>query len=90
MIFGLVPRPGDDAKAEEPAWRPLPLIADGKLAEGGCHLGWGRMMESAEREAGPWFAVHQGYEVQMQNHDPGDVVWPKELSVHPLPESGAR
>ncbi len=235
-----------------PAWRPLPLIAAGKVAEGWCHVGWGafaveegalrtecdpkglgllvyqkeklgncqirvvfkckdaksnagvfvrmadgildqvgqpgaafdrdargkisqasakKMMESAEREEGTWFAVHRGYEVQimeandpfhrtgaiyslapssavakkppgewktmvitlkgnrifvdlegqrvtsfnpespnvprerkwfepkrepkrpevgylgLQNHDPGDVVWFKEVSVRPLPEA---
>lgn len=132
------------------------------------------MMESSEREEGPWFAVHRGYEVQimdaadgfhrtgaiyslapsssvperpagewrtmvitlagrridvevdgtrvttfdpdspgvpprkewyepkrepvrpevghigLQNHDPGDVVWFREVSVRPLPVQGAR
>ena len=239
----------------EPVWRPLPLIVDGKVAEGWCHVGWGgfvvdegalrtecnpkglgllvyrkekfghcqirvvfkskdaksnagvfvriadgildqinrpgaafdrgadgkiskasmtSMMESAEREEGPWFAVHRGYEVQimdandkfhrtgavyslaassamakkppgewetmiitlagnrifvdldgtrvtsfdpespdvprerkwfepkrepkrpeagylgLQNHDPGDVVWFKEVSVRPLPDAEAK
>lgn len=133
-----------------------------------------RMMTSAEREEGPWFAVHRGYEVQimdandefhrtgaiysmaassamspkapgewktmiitlsgdrifvdldgqrvtsfapesrdvprnrqwfepkrepkrpeagyigLQNHDPGDVVWFKEISVRPLPDADAK
>lgn len=133
-----------------------------------------QMMASAEREEGPWFAVHRGYEVQimdendafhrtgaiyslaasaailkqppsewktmiitladnrifvdfegqritgfdpagplvprerkwfepkreperpktgyigLQNHDPGDVVWFKEISVRPLPDSSAK
>jgi hypothetical protein len=132
-----------------------------------------KMKESAEREEGPWFAVHRGYEVQiadgpepfhrtgaiyslspsfvaakkesewktmiitlagdrvfvdldgqritsfdpknpgapprkewyepkrepkrpeagyigLQNHDPGDVVWFKEVSVRPLPATGAK
>jgi hypothetical protein len=132
------------------------------------------MMKTSEREEGPWFAVHRGYEVQimdaadelhrtgaiyslapshaisekapgewktmiitlagnrifvdlegkrvtsfdpdslgvshdrkwfepkrepkrpeagyigLQNHDPGDVVWFKEISVRPLPDSGAK
>jgi hypothetical protein len=245
---------GADATME-PAWRSLPLIAEGKVAEGWCHVGWGgfvvedsalrtecdpkglgllvyqkerfgncqirvvfksedarsnagtfvriadgileqvrqpgaafdrdgagkisatsmkRMMESAEREEGPWYAVHRGYEVQimdkndefhrtgavyslaasaalskkrpgewktmiitlagnrilvdldgqrttsfdpespdvprdrqwfepkrepkrpevgylgLQNHDPGDVVWFREISVRPLPDSPAK
>ncbi len=239
------------ATKAEAEWRSLPLIADGHLAEGWVHVGWGgfvvdrdvvrtecdpkglgllvykkerfgncqirvvfrskeaksnsgvflriadgildqvsrpgaafdrdvngkiskpsmqSMMASAEREEGPWFAVHRGYEVQimdandkfhrtgavyslaasdstsnkpsgewttmivtlsgnqifvdldgqrvtsfdpespnvpqgrqwfepkrepkrpesgyigLQNHDPGDVVWFKEISVRPLPE----
>jgi len=238
----------------EPAWRSLPLIADGKVDPGWMHVGWGsfvvddgalrtecdpkglgllvykkerlgncqirvvfktkdaksnsgvyvriadgileqdgqpgaafdrdaagkisdasmqKMKESAEREEGPWFAVHRGYEVQiagggdrfhgtgsiyslapvsdvskkagewqtmivtlagnrifvdldgkritrfdpaspdlpsrkqwhepkrepkraeagylgLQNHDPGDVVWFKELSVRPLPPGGMK
>lgn len=133
-----------------------------------------QMMESADREEGPWFAVHRGYEVQimdendafhrtgaiyslaassaiskkppgewktmiitladdrilvdldgqritgfdpaspnvrgerewfepkrepgrpkmgylgLQNHDPGDVVWFKEVSVRPLPDSSSK
>jgi hypothetical protein len=238
----------------EPAWRPLPLITDGKVDPGWMHVGWGgfvvddgalrtecdpkglgllvykkerlgncqiriifkikdaksnagvyvriadgileqagqpgaafnrdaagkpsdesiqKMKESAEREEGPWFAVHRGYEVQiagggdpfhgtgaiyslapssavskqagewktmiitlagnqifvdldgqrttsfdperpdvpprkqwhepkrepkrpeagyigLQNHDPGDVVWFREVSVRPLPPVGAK
>jgi hydrogenase maturation factor len=254
MLCSLALARGEDTKAE-PAWRPLPLIADGKVADGWCHVGWGgfavddgalrtecdpkglgllvyekerfgncqlrvvfrskdaksnagvfvriadgileqvrhpgatfdrdaggrisqasmkRMMESAEREEGPWFAVHRGYEVQimdendelhrtgaiyslaassaisgkppgewktmiitlvdnrilvdlegqrvtgfdpaspnvprerkwfepkrepkrrevgylgLQNHDPDDVVWFKEISVRPLPDSRAK
>jgi hypothetical protein len=254
MLCSLALARGEDTKAE-PAWRPLPLTANGKVAEGWCHVGWGgfavddgalrtecdpkglgllvyekerfgncqlrvvfkskdaksnagvfvriadgileqvrqpgatfdrdadgrisqasmkRMMESAEREEGPWFAVHRGYEVQimdendelhrtgaiyslaasstvsrklpsewktmiitladnrifvdlegqrvagfdpasrnvprerkwfepkrepkrpavgylgLQNHDPGDVVWFKEISVRPLPGSRAK
>jgi len=30
----------DDA---EPAWRTIPLVENGKLAEGWAHIGWGRM-----------------------------------------------
>lgn len=140
--------------------------ATGKISKASMQ----RMMDSAEREEGPWFAVHRGYEVQimdandklhrtgaiyslapsdsisskpsgewktmiitlsgnrmfvdldgrratsfdpespnvlrerqwfepkrepkrpengyigLQNHDPGDVVWFKEISVRPLPE----
>ncbi len=243
-----------ETKAESD-WRPLPLIADGHIAEGWIHVGWGgfvvdgdsvrtecdpkglgllvykkqrfgncqirvvfrskeaksnsgvfvriadgildqvnkpgaafernangkiskpsmqSMMASAEREEGPWFAVHRGYEVQimdandnfhrtgaiyslaasdsiskkgsnewktmiitlsgnrifvdvesqrvtsfdpespnvprerqwfepkreskrpengyigLQNHDPGDVVWFKEISVRPLPEASRK
>ena len=239
----------------EPAWRPLPLIADGKVDPNWIHVGWGgfvvddgalrtdcdpkglgllvykkerlgncqirvvfktketksnsgvyvrvadgileqvnqpgaaferdaagkpskesgkKMEASAEREEGPWFGVHRGYEVQiagggdplhgtgsiyslatssarskitpgewqtlvitlageqifvdldgqrvttfdprspnlppqkqwhepkrepkrpeagylgLQNHDPGDVVWFKEVSVRPLPSAGAK
>lgn len=238
----------------EPAWRQLPLIADGKVDPNWVHLGWGgfvvddgalrtdcdpkglgllvykkerlgncqirvvfktkeaksnsgvyvriadgileqvkqpgaaferdatgkptkksmeKMQASAEREEGPWFAVHRGYEVQiagggdplhgtgalyslatssaaskkagewitmiitlagdkifvdldgqrvttfdprspnlppqkqwhepkrepkrpeagyigLQNHDPGDVVWFKEVSVRPVPSAGAK
>ena len=137
---------------EEPGWRPLPLVMDGKVAGGWRQVGWGgftvddgalrtecdprglgllvyekerfgncqirvvfktkdaksnagvfvrmadgileqvnrpgaafsrgadgkisaasgkEMMESAEREEGPWFAVHRGYEVQiMDENDP--------------------
>jgi hypothetical protein len=51
--------PGGETKAEPP-WRSLPLIADGKVAEG-----W--LMASAEREEGPWFAGHRGYEVQIMD-----------------------
>lgn len=241
--------------AQETEWRALPLITDGKVADGWCHVGWGglvvdqdalrtecdpqglgllvyqqerfgncqirvvfkskdaksnggvfvrmpegileqtnrpgavfdrapsgkispvsmtNMMKSAEREEGPWFAVHQGYEVQimdakdamhrtgaiyslaasskvsqkppgewktmvitlagnrilvdvdgervtnfdpespkvprgrqwfepkrepkrpeagyigLQNHDPGDVVWYREVSVRPLPSAPAK
>jgi len=134
----------------ESAWRPLPLIADGKVDESWCHVGWGSfvvdgdsirtecdprglgllvyqkerfgncqirvvfrskdassnagvfvriddgvlaqvgrpgaafdrsaggiseesrqaMRASSEREEGPWFAVHRGYEVQIM--DAGD------------------
>ncbi len=138
---------GEESQAE-PAWRPLPLIAGGKVAEGWCHVGWGGfvveedtlrtecdpkglgllvyqkerfgncqlrvvfkskeaksnagvfvriddgilqqvnqpgaafdrgangkistasaklMMASADREEGPWFAVHRGYEVQIMD-----------------------
>jgi hypothetical protein len=245
---------GADPNAE-PAWRALPLVADGKLDPSWCHVGWGgfavedgalrtecdpkglgllvytkerfgncqirvvfkqkdaksnagvfvriadgildqvsrpgaaferdaegriseastqKMQESSRREEGPWFAVHRGYEVQiagagdpfhrtgavyslaassaispkppgewktmvitlsgrrvfvdidgrrvtdfdpesptvppakhwfepkrepkraesgylgLQNHDPGDVVWFKEVSVRPLPDGGAK
>src|SRR6266567_8810856 len=31
---------GADTKPE-PAWRPLPLIANGKVGENWCHVGWG-------------------------------------------------
>ncbi|MBI5385859.1 MAG: DUF1080 domain-containing protein [Verrucomicrobia bacterium] len=239
----------------EPAWRPLPLITEGKVDADWCHVGYGgfvvddgalrtecdpkglglllyakerfghcqfrvvfkskdaksnaglfvriadgildqvkqpgaafdrdargkiskasmtNMMESAEREEGPWFAVHRGYEIQimdandkfhrtgaiysfaassaisqkppgewktmivtlagrrvfvelegqhvtsfdpespavprarkwfegkrepkrpevgylgLQNHDPGDVVWIREISVRPLPASAVK
>ena len=238
----------------EPAWRPLPLITDGKVDRNWVHMGWGgfvvddgalrtecdakglgllvykkerlgncqlrvvfkakdaksnagiyvrladgileqvgkpgaafdrdaagkiskesmeKMQTSAERDEGPWYAVHHGYEVQiadggdafhrtgsiyslapssaaptqggewrtmvitlngerilveldgqrvssldvtspdlparkqwhepkrepkrpgagyigLQNHDPGDVVWFKEVSVRPLPSAGAK
>jgi len=141
---------GAETKAE-PAWRTLPLIANGKVDEGWVHVGWGgfvvedrslrtdcdpkglgllvhkkekfgncqlrvvfktketksnsgvyvrigdgileqikqpgaaferdaagkpskesmeKMQASAEREEGPWFAVHRGYEVQIS--DVGD------------------
>lgn len=142
---------GAETKAE-PAWRPLPLITEGKVDDGWCHVGWGgftvddgalrtecdpkglgllvyqkerfgncqirvvfktkdakcnagvfvriddgilvqvyrpgaafdrdekgkisaesgkRMMASGDREEGPWFAVHRGYEVQiMDANDP--------------------
>ena len=40
--------------------------AAGKISEPSMK----RMMESAEREEGPWFAVHRGYEVQIM--DAGD------------------
>ncbi len=254
IACGVVAAPGAERKAE-PAWRALPLIADGKVATGWCHVGWGgfvvedgalrtecdpkglgllvyqkekfgncqirvvfkskeaksnagvfvriadgileqvsqpgaafdrdgngkisqasgkKMMASAEREEGPWFAVHRGYEVQimdandkfhrtgaiyslaassaiskkppgewktmiitlagrrifvdlegqrvtsfdpespdvprerkwfepkreprrpetgylgLQNHDPGDIVWFKEVSVRPLPDAGTK
>ena len=138
--------------SDEPAWRPLPLVTDGKVAEGWRQVGWGGFVvddgalrtecdpkglgllvyqkerfggcqirvlfrsqdaksnsgvhvriadgileqidhpgvpisrradggispesmqarkESAEREEGPWFAVHRGYEVQiMDQNDP--------------------
>ena len=246
--------PPDQARDQEPAWRALPLIAGGRVAEDWVHVGWGgfvvdgdalktecdpkglgllvykkerlgncqlrilfkskdaksnsgvivrmadgifdqtnnpgatfdrdargkisqpsmqRMMASAGREEGPWFAVHRGYEVQimddkdpfhrtgaiyslaassaipqkapgewktmiitlagnrilvdlegqrvtsfdpespevprnrqwfepkrepkrpqtgcigLQNHDPGDIVWFREISVRPLPEARA-
>src|SRR5688572_3642627 len=32
--------PGDEP-ASEPAWRPLPLITDGKVDPGWVHIGWG-------------------------------------------------
>jgi hypothetical protein len=144
--------------------------ADGKISTASMK----KMTESAERDEGPWFAVHRGYEVQiadasdpfhrtgaiyslapssavstrapgewrtmvitlagdrilvdldgqrvtsfdpaspsvpprkewyepkrepkrpeagyigLQNHDPGDVVWFKEVSVRPLPSTGAK
>ena len=144
--------------------------ADGKISDASMK----KVMDSAEREDGPWFAVHRGYEVQiadggdtwhrtgaiyslasssaiskkalgewktliitlagnrifvdldgqritsldpaspdlparkqwhepkrepkrpeigyigLQNHDPGDVVWFKEVSVRPLPAGGAK
>jgi hypothetical protein len=144
--------------------------ADGKISKASMT----NMMESAEREEGPWFAVHRGYEVQimdandkfhrtgaiyslaassatakqppgewktmiitlagnrilvdlegqrvtsfdpagpdvprdrkwfegkreprrpeagyigLQNHDPGDVVWFREISVRPLPTGDAK
>jgi hypothetical protein len=144
--------------------------ADGKISS----VSMKKMMESAEREEGPWFAVHRGYEIQimdandkwhrtgavyslahssavsgkppgewrtmvitlqgdlilvdvdgqrvssfdpkrvdlpgerkwyepkreperpktgyvgLQNHDPGDVVWFREISVRPLPDSSSR
>jgi len=242
------------APTADPAWRPLPLVTDGKVDPGWVHVGWGgfvvdngflrtecdpkglgllvykkerfgkcqirvifkskeaksnsgvyvriddgileqvarpgaaferdktdkpsqesleKMKASAEREEGPWFAVHRGYEIQiadatdsfhrtgaiyslapssevsnkppgewktmlitlagdrievhldgkritsfdpespdvppqkqwhepkrrpkrpavgyigLQNHDPGDLVWFKEVSVRPLPAAGA-
>src|SRR5688572_27268942 len=139
--------PGDEP-ASEPAWRPLPLITDGKVDPGWVHIGWGgfvvddgalrtesdpkglgllvynkerlgncqirvvfkskepksnsgvyvriadgileqtghpgatferdaegkpseessrRMEASSEKEEGPWFAVHRGYEVQISD-----------------------
>jgi hypothetical protein len=51
MVSGLARACREEANAEEPAWRPLPLI---------------------------------------QNHDPGDVVWFKEVSVRPPPDSSAK
>ncbi len=250
---GVLSMRGAEPKAE-PAWRPLPLITDGKIDPAWTHLGWGgfvvdgdalrtecspkglgllvykeerlgncqirvvfrskeaksnsgvyvriadgilkqvgqpdaafdrdsegkpsqesmeKMQASAEREEGPWFAVHHGYEVQiadgtdpfhrtgaiyslapssgvskkgsewktmiitlagdrisvdldgqrltsfnaaspdvpprkqwyepkrepkrpqagyigLQNHDPGDIVWFKEVSVRPVPASGVQ
>jgi len=29
---------------DEPAWRPLPLVTDGKVAEGWRHVGYGRFV----------------------------------------------
>lgn len=155
-----------DAKTE-PAWRPLPLITDGKVDPSWTHVGWGgfavgdgalrtecdpkglgllvyskerignnqirvvfktkdaksnagvyvriadgileqarqpgaafdrdaagkiskesmqRMMDSAEREEGPWFAVHRGYEVQIA--DAGDA-WHRTGSIYSLAPSSA-
>jgi len=150
LTLGLVAGRGENTESEEAAWRPLPLIVDGKVAEGWCQVGWGgfvvedgalrtacdprglgllvyekerfgncqirvvfrgqearsnagvfvriadgildqvgkpgaafdrdpsgkistasmkAMMESAEREEGPWFAVHRGYEVQIMDEN---------------------
>lgn len=58
-------------------------IADGVLAQAGnpgaafdrdaagriSPASMKRMMESAEREEGPWFAVHRGYEVQIMDEN---------------------
>ena len=149
MLCGFALAGGTETKPGE-AWRPLPLIADAKLAEEWCHVGWGgfvvedgalrtecspkglgllvyrkerfgncqirvvfrcrdtksnagvfvrvaegildqvgkpgaafdrdadgrisaasmkQMMDSAEREEGPWFAVHRGYEVQIMDEN---------------------
>lgn len=150
VTLGLVAGRGEYTASEEAAWRPLPLIVDGKVAEGWCQVGWGgfvvedgalrtacdprglgllvyekerfgncqlrvvfrsqearsnagvfvriadgildqvgnpgaafdrdtsgkistasmkAMSESAEREEGPWFAVHRGYEVQIMDEN---------------------
>lgn len=39
--------------------------ANGKISSASAK----RMMESAERQEGPWFAVHRGYEVQIKDAD---------------------
>lgn len=135
LVFGLVPGPSADANAEEPAWRPLPLIVDGKVAEGWRQVGWGGFVveDGALRTACEWKTMiitlpgdriqvdlegqrvteldpanpqvprerrwfepkrelerpRMGY-LGLQNHDPGDVVWFKEDSVCPLPDSSVK
>ena len=135
MVFGLALACREEANAEEPAWRLLPLIADGKVAEGWCQVGWGGFVveDGALRTACEWKAMvitlagdhilvdlegqrvtefdpasphaprerkwfepkreperpRMGY-LGLQNHDPGDVVWFKEISVRPLRGSGSR
>ena len=68
------------------AWRPLPLIAEGKVPEVWRHVGWGGFVVDegclrTEREPQRPETDYLG----LQNHDPGDVVWFREISVRPLP-----
>jgi hypothetical protein len=168
LLVLLTPGFATDCGAEsksEPAWRPLPLIADGKVHPGWVHTGWGgfvveegalrtdpdpkglgllvyarerfgncqirivyktndenansgvyvrladgileqvgnpgaaferassgqpsdasleRVKVSAEREEGPWYAVHHGYEVQIA--DAGDE-WHRTGAIYSLAPS---
>jgi len=56
MVFGLALACREEANAEEAAWRPLPLIVDGKMAEGWCQVGWGGFVveDGALRTACEW------------------------------------
>ncbi|MCI0463604.1 MAG: DUF1080 domain-containing protein [Gemmataceae bacterium] len=49
---------------EKPA--PVRRDKDGKLAKGALQ----QLMEASEKEQGPWYAVHHGYEVQICDESP--------------------
>jgi len=56
--------------------------ADGKISA----VSMKKMMESADREEGPWFAVHRGYEIQIM--DDNDK-WHRTGAVYSLAASSA-
>jgi len=63
------------------AWRALPLIADGKVHPDWVHVGWGGFVV----DGGALRTECDPRGLGLQNHDPGDVVWFREVSVRPLP-----
>ena len=67
-----------DAKQPPPAARS----ADGKLTEAGLAA----MQEASEKDLGPWYAVHHGYEVQIC--DAADP-WHRTGSIYSLVKSDA-
>jgi hypothetical protein len=66
----------DDGILEQVQVKPAPIErdAEGELREGALQ----KLMEASEREEGPWYAVHHGYEVQIcddadENHRTGAI-----------------
>ncbi len=86
VLWSLLPASGAEPKGE-PAWRPLPLIAGDKIADGWAQVGWGGfVVDEGKREPK---RPETGW-LGLQNHDPGDVVWFREVSVRPLPKAVAQ
>jgi len=85
------------APIADPAWRTLPLITDGKVDPGWVHVGWGGFVvddgvvrtECDPKGLGLLVYKKERFGIGLQNHDPGDVVWFKEVSVRQLPAAAA-
>lgn len=87
IAASLVSRVVSAAEAKpDSRWRSLPLISNGHVDQNWLHVGWGGFVvdgDALRTECDPKGLGLLVY-VGLQNHDPGDVVWFKEVSVRPL------
>ena len=96
-IYSLAPRSGAEKKAGE--WRTMIITLDGTRIFVDLDGTRVTSFDSASPNLPPRKQWHEpkrepkrpekGF-IGLQNHDPGDVVWFKEVSVRPLPAAGGK